>query len=286
MSELVDCTDGLTAKDIIRSVAKTANGMPFYLQTLGLAGYSEEYQAVYDAFPDKPSDADAAIQATMLDALVAGGYYAKAEFIDIFSAHSNASSLFNWRNPGTFNPSLVLAPAWVQYEGYTGAAGNYINLNFNCATQGTIIGQNNICLLIGVGNNVSEVRYDVGAIDAAKGLYIRSKHTTNISVFSCNSGLVTDPNTNGKKHFGVSRTVGANFDSYQNKVRVNKAAASVGLVNMEMYACAYNNNGVPQNSTRQLRYAMLFSYLAEAEVFAVIDIMEAYLDNYGTGLIP
>ena len=35
MSELIDCINNLSAKDIIKSVAKTANGTPFYLQTTG-----------------------------------------------------------------------------------------------------------------------------------------------------------------------------------------------------------------------------------------------------------
>ena len=35
MSELVDCINSLSAKDIIKSIAKTANGTPFYLQTTG-----------------------------------------------------------------------------------------------------------------------------------------------------------------------------------------------------------------------------------------------------------
>ena len=38
MSELVDCINSLSAKDIIKSIAKTANGTPFYLQTSGLTG--------------------------------------------------------------------------------------------------------------------------------------------------------------------------------------------------------------------------------------------------------
>ena len=53
--------------------------------------------------------------------MVDGGYYAKAEFLDYFSTHSQDTALTNWRNPGTFNPSEVNAPAWGQYLGYTGA---------------------------------------------------------------------------------------------------------------------------------------------------------------------
>ena len=35
MSELIECVDNLTAEDIVRRIAKTANGTPFYLQTEG-----------------------------------------------------------------------------------------------------------------------------------------------------------------------------------------------------------------------------------------------------------
>lgn len=40
MSELIDCINNLSAKDIIRAIAKTANGVPFYLQTIGGASFS------------------------------------------------------------------------------------------------------------------------------------------------------------------------------------------------------------------------------------------------------
>ena len=33
MSELIECTDGLTAEDILRSAVKTDNGAPFYINT-------------------------------------------------------------------------------------------------------------------------------------------------------------------------------------------------------------------------------------------------------------
>lgn len=40
MSELIECVDNLTVEDIIRRIAKTANGLPFYLQTQGLCRLS------------------------------------------------------------------------------------------------------------------------------------------------------------------------------------------------------------------------------------------------------
>jgi hypothetical protein len=253
------------------------------------AGYSPEYQLVWNSFTNKPTAADAAIQDTMLSALVAGGYYAKAELLDVFSAHSNTAgeSQKNWKNPGTFDPTLTNSPTWTIYAGFTGAVtgSKYVRLNFIPSSDGTLIGRDNICLIIGVGNDLAETLVDVGVYDGTQSLAIISRSATGNANYNCNTATATNAaNANGKKHFAVSRGLAANYDSYQNLVKTNIVRASTALVTKTLYACARNNNGAVAVSNRQLRYVFLFSYLTEVEVDAVIGIMETYLDNYGTGL--
>ena len=81
MSEIIDCADGLTAEDIIRAIAKTANGIPFYLMTSGLSGFCAEYQGVYDTLTTKPSSAIADAQNTMVCGMVTDGTWAKRDII-------------------------------------------------------------------------------------------------------------------------------------------------------------------------------------------------------------
>ncbi len=257
------------------------------------AGYSPAYQLVWNSFTNKPSVADATIQQTMLNALVTGGYYAKAELLDVFSAHSNTAgeSQKNWKLPGTFDPTLVNAPTWTQYAGFLGAATGtkYVKLNFNPTVNGTLVSQNSICVIIGIGNNVAESnRFDVGGVDAAGvSLIIYSRNTSDRFYTRCNDANASQyiSNTTSIGHHAISRTVSTEYKVYKNQVApVTKSIASTGLTNIELYACGYNNNGVVVPCNKQLRYVFVFSGLIQAEVQAVIGIMETYLDNYSTGL--
>lgn len=219
------------------------------------AGYSPAYTLVYNSFTNKPSVADAAIQATK-----------------------------NWKLPGTFDPTLVNSPGWVAYAGFTGEATKYVELNFNPTANGTLVSKNNICLMWGVGTNVNETAYDVGGNDAA--VYLRHRaRASNFARMYCNDATAkTAANASSIAHYAMSRGLAANYDSYINLVKVNQVVASTGLINISLLACGANGNGTKAGCTKQLRYFFLFSYLTQAEVLAVIGIMEAYLDNYGTGL--
>lgn len=254
-------------------------------------GYCPELQDVLNYWisigSTAPDNADALAYDTWMRAMVAGGYYAKAELLDIFSTHSQNTSKTNWKNPGVFNPSETNAPTWTQYEGFTGesAGSKYIKLNFIPSSDGTLIGTDNICVIIGVGNDVSESLMDVGVYDGTQSLAIISRSATNNANFNCNSATATNAaNANGKKHFAVSRGVGANYDSYQNLVKTNIVRASTALVTKTLYACGRNNNGSAAASNRQLRYVFLFSYLTEAEVNAVIGLTNTLLAAHGKNL--
>lgn len=247
---------------------------------------SAEYTLVHNSFTNKPSTADVTIQATMLDALVAGGYYAKAELLDVFSAHSNTAgeSQKNWKNPGTFDPTLINSPAWTVYAGFMGDVAKGVDLNFNPTVNGTLVSQNNICAIIGVGTDLDANLSEFGAYDGAVYFNIKGRRTNNLRTRCNDATEQTVANVSSLKHITMSRGVAANYDIYLNLVKTNIVRASTGLINKTLYACGFNNNGALVACAKQLRYVFLFSYLTEAEVQGVIAIMEAYLDNYGTGL--
>jgi hypothetical protein len=73
---------------------------------------SDEMEDVWDAFTTKPTSAVLTAMDTMMSGFVNGGYFAKAEFIDIFAVHINtaAEAQINWHDPGTFNPILSGPP--------------------------------------------------------------------------------------------------------------------------------------------------------------------------------
>jgi hypothetical protein len=223
----------------------------------------------------------------MLKALVDLNVFYKAEFLDMFSVHTNTGgeAQINWRNPGTFNPTLVNNPVFTAYEGFTGDSVNtrYIRSNFIPSVDGTIIGQDNICVIIGVGTDLEPVNWQNAYDFGAGNLLIASRYAGNTEFF-CNSAAATVANTYGKKYFGMSRNNAVSFDSYQNLVETNCVKTSATLTNLEIYVCAINIGGTAYICNRQLRFAFLFSYLTEAEITGTMGIMNTYLTNYGTNL--
>lgn len=253
--------------------------------------YCSQYDTVYSRFINKPSDTDAIIQNTWLKGMVDGGYFAKAEFLDMFSVHTNAGGegLINWKNPGTFNPAEVGTPAFEAYSGFTGnnGDGSCLRLHFIPSSDGTIIGQDNIMAMIGIGSSNAANIYDFGAGDGTT-YFLLSGETGGNTVFYCNTSgtasLAVAPNEIA--HFAFGRNEGVGFYYYKN-ISSNYIGArpSNGFISKELYACGRNNNDVIIGNNRQLRYAFLFSYLTTAEINGIINLTEAYLTNYGKNLI-
>ena len=102
--------------------------------------YCPEYQAVYDAYTTKPSDAVAAIDNTMVVGLVSDGVWAKLDVVWVYAAHINAAgeALLDWKQPagganqtpqGTFDSATgwTLGTGWSIANGKAtcdGTAGN------------------------------------------------------------------------------------------------------------------------------------------------------------------
>lgn len=257
----------------------------------GDADYSTEFQAILDYWTAQgwalPDDATKTIFDTMVSSLVSAGVWAKMELFNFFSTHNQNCSLTNWANPGTFNPSAVNAPAWAQYQGYTGDSVNvrYVRSNFIPSSDGTLIGQDNICAIIGVGIDQTTGNYSFGVYASSK-FCIKARSAANQSLFYCNDGTQkTSVNTNGKKYYTISRGASNNYDSYISLEKTNRVVDSIGLPNYGLLSCGYSSYGTPQPSGDQFRFALLSSYLTESEVTNTINAIETCLDALGTGLM-
>ena len=246
-----------------------------------------EYEAWLAAMTVVPSDADKLIQMKFVKAFVDSGLFAKAEFFDMFAAPDGAQNI-NIINPGTFDPAPVNAPAFTAYEGYQGnaAGGKCVRLHFNPTTDGTLVAQDNICAIIGIGDSVDENLYDFGGGAGASCYFLlKSKNGVTAATF-CNN--TTEGNTvaaNIKNIYGMSRGAGASFNHLVGLKYSNIATASTALVNFELYACGWNSNGTITPNNRQTRFAGVFSYLTKIEMRKLVGIIEEYLDNYNKRIL-
>ena len=102
--------------------------------------YCTEYQAILSAMTTDPSNDIKDYQNTMVEALIAGGYWARMDQLLITATEVNTGgeALINWINPGTYDADNVDATAWTTLEGYTGdATAGYISTNLNPGDGGS-----------------------------------------------------------------------------------------------------------------------------------------------------
>lgn len=253
-----------------------------------VSGLSTEYLAVYNAMSVKPSHWDALKQDALMKSLVSSGLYAKAEFIDIFATHVGGSNI-NWASPGTHNPIPASGIFFNAYEGYRGnkIGSKTVNLNFIPSTDSTKTSQDNVCMIVGVGDDGAEAFDDFGTFSGASvgRINVRSLHDATNSYFRCNSSAANAvANTNAVKHYAVNRNNPASFDAHLNKTKTTIAAVSNGVSTVSIHACGGNENGTIRASGRIVRYVARFQSLSDSEIYNFMDIIDAYLLNYKTDL--
>lgn len=293
MSELVDCTDSLSAKDIIRRVSKTANGTPFYINTLGLSGFCAEYQAVYDAMTTPPSAAISEAQNTMWCAIVDAGIAAKLDVFYCYAQHTNAASeaLINWINPGTFDGVLagVPNPVFVALEGFTSDGSNgYINCNWNTNTDSVNFQQNGCSLGAYSRTNLNQGGYLLGSRNGPLTILNPRNATSNYQIY-VNTGTVdAAANADSTGLFIANRDAANNQDGYRNGVLVvNGVQVSTGVPNANLYVLCYNSSGSPTSfTTRQVSFAFAGASLDANDRTNLQNAIETYMDSNGKGVIP
>ena len=291
MSELVDCINSLSAKDIIKSVAKTANGVPFYIQTNGLSGFCAEFQAVRDAYVGTIPDAiQLEAQNTMACGLVAAGVWAKLDVLFVMANGDSPNCLLNWINPGTFTLIPVNAPTFTAWEGIQGGGvDEYTNCPWIPSVNGVNYTANSASYGIYSRSNVDENSIDAGAnsLTSDSLLWLRNAGDASIRINSINTSAGANADSLGfyvvnKEDLTVAQ------DLWKNKVKIiDDTKINQGLPTVAFFIAAQNNIGVPASfSTRQ--YSMFFAGagLTQTEIENFTDIFEVYMDFLGNGVIP
>ena len=295
MSELVDCINALSAKDIIKSVAKTANGTPFYLQTVGAGGFCTEYQRIYDDLEGSgtpPGEAVADTQNTMVCGLVDAGIWAKFDIFYLFAQTTNAGSeaLMNWVTTGLYNAVLAgVNPAFVALEGFTGPGNGYINTNWNPSTNGVNFTLDSASVGIYCRNDVTENKMAFGSEVGVDAVYVRLKYGGTTLQYKLNSGTQeTIANANTQGFYVLNRPANNEQDVYRNGSNIKDGvAASTSRPNNNMYVLCTNDDGSPlAYSTIQASLFYAGASLSPAEIATMTNLIEAYMDSNGKGVIP
>lgn len=255
-------------------------------------GFIAEYQTVWDSFTTKPSADVANADNTFVKTLVDAGLWStKLDILDHFAQEVNTDgeALKNWILPGTNDPTLVNAAAFVSLEGFTGANTKYINTNWNPNDDGVNYVQNSASGGIYIRTNVAEEKFDFGADPAdADDCFIASRWSDNNFYSRINKNAYTVvANTDSRGVFITTRVDGTNQDAYKNKVKSTSAQASSGIPDIDFYVLARNNNGAAGDfCTKQGSLFFAGAGLTQANVNTITDAFETRMDTLGKGVIP
>ena len=188
----------------------------------------------------------------------------------------------------------VNSPTFTALEGFTGnGTSSYLNSNYNPATQG-------INYLL---NTCSAGCYDrtssasngalYGALSDSSNNYMQGLHrsTNNESFLILNEGPTAsqkaENQTDGSGCHIQTRLSAISGKLYRNKNNIlNSNKVSTGVPNNNIHILARNHNGTTNLYTNhQLSMVYFGKVLSDANVNAITDAIEAYMDSNGKGVI-
>lgn len=256
-------------------------------------GYCAEYQDVYDAMTNKPTEAIADAQNVMVESLIAANVWTKFDIFYLFAQYSNTASeaLINWTNPGTFNADNVSSTAWASLEGFTSdGSADYISTNWIPSSDGVNYITNSASAGIYSRSDIAEDKHDFGVNDGTGWLGLIIHWTDNQAYTWANtaSGYVGGGNTNASGFYIVNRTDEMVNDLYRNKVNIiDDTSDETGVPSREVYVLCQNNNGTARLwSTKEISLFFAGGGLTQDNIDDITDAVEVYMDSNSKGVIP
>lgn len=225
----------------------------------------------------------------MIKSLKSAGVWAKLDVLQIYAAPTAADAVVNWKNPGTFNATLVNSPTLEVDRGITGdGASSYIKSNFIPSTNGVNFSKDSAGFHIGIKTDDDSTVTDLGVRDPDNVVRFMARYSGN-SIFNINqtSSSIITMVVSSAGFFSVCRTAANSIYRRRNKVAAGAGTeASSALPSKEIFIAAYNNAGSPiQYSARQYVFFALSAGLSTSESDTFADALETYLDYIGAGVI-
>ncbi len=266
----------------------TAYGTQKSFETTSI--YCAEFQAVYDSWTTKPTDADAAELNTKVEKMIADGVWAEYDVYYNFAVHTNddGEAQVNWKNPGTFDATLMNNPAFVAFEGFTGdGATQCINTNWKANPNAInyILADAFVCGYTRTDNTHGNLFFGTGNL-----VYMFPTTGVNSS-FRINTGVSTNvaKPANASGMWLITRLTGSNNQIlYHNKIALTTQAMAPSVLSNSYMGilCQYASGSPGSFSNRQVSMFAVGGGLTQTNVDDMTDAFEAWMDYKGKGVIP
>ena len=252
----------------------------------GAASYaarSAEYDTVYQAMATKPSAINAKYQDDLVYSLDSAGYWDRTDYLLMFAVEHENATLINWISPGNNDADNVSSTAWTQYEGYLGAAGDYISTNWNPTTNGANYTRYSASGGVYVRNNIQS---DIAVYGAAQGTLRFSfypRTTADLTLARINTTADLSGATYGTDSRGMwinTRRADDDIETYKNGTgRDTETDATTGLVDAELYV--FRHTALAEYSAYQVSILFVMDGLTDADAEKVSIIYNRYMTRIG-----
>ena len=275
------------ASDIAVSFAEASDMNIHFPSNIIGAGFGAEYQDVFDAYDTEPDFADADVDNTMVEGLVADSVWAKLDYFGVFANHiTGADSLRNWIIPAN-TATVFNAPAFGQWEGYTGNGLNaYIDCNWNPNTDGINYTQDDASFGIYIRTDNIVNAWDCGVRNSAHWNVIGARFVGDNAILRVNSqGNTTYNHTDSRGFWIGNRLDSTDQDLYRNKIRVaDSSQISTGIPNKDFYVLARNrDNDTPDSfSNRQASLFFAGAGITQTDIDNIYDRFQTRMTFHGT----
>jgi len=258
------------------------------IQEITEEGYCVHYQSLYDNWTNKPSEAVADLQNTMVEDLIDEGMQNRMDLLYITAQYSNDASeaCSNWINQGTWDLKDVAAtdPSWNSLIGYFGNSGDdFLSCDdFNPSTDASNYTKDSATMGVWIYYDT-----DGGAPMGARGggdyfrLYPKAGGDFN-AVINSGSGF-TGSNSDCEGLNIMTRRTAGEVEVYRNYTSLGTGdPSSTAMPNAPLYflACSINDNGSAYYSFGgAVSIAFVMDGVTDADVSTLTTIFKAYMDG-------
>jgi hypothetical protein len=226
---------------------------------------------------------------TLIRALKTAGVWSTYDVLCIAGLNS-ADSLINWKNPGTFNSSLVNSPSFTADRGFTGnGTSSYINTNFNPVTAGGNFSLNSahLGLYCRTDSNPALAR-DMGARTAFNSdeSVLILQETGNAFAGLNSNGVDGGASGDSDGYWSSSRTASNAVVLIRNGSGfASSSRTSSAMPNLNIYVGAVNSSGSPLGYTaRQYTAWSIGGGLTGTQLADEYTVIQAYMTAIGANV--
>lgn len=227
---------------------------------------------------------------TLIRALKTSGVWSTYDVLCIAGLNS-ADSLINWKNPGTFNSSLVNAPTFTADRGFAGnGTSSYINTNFNPNTESGNFTLNSAHLgLYCRTDSDPALARDMGArtaFNSNESVLILRESGNGFAGLNANEVTTAISSGNSTGYWSSSRTSSNSLVLRRNGSEFTSSSISSSAIpNLNIYVGSVNSGGSPVGyTTRQYAAWSIGGGLTSTQMVDEYTAIQAYMTAIGANV--